>query len=130
MVKINAQPIETGIVFSKGSEIVRVEYALGVLRAFVRDINLDSEFVVSFSDAIGFRVLDERDLMEFWPECSTPNGWLFEIHSGGWLSQEASRPGSCLVAMSPAAKEYFITGVDDCLSVICHTAPEVHKSAL
>ncbi len=130
MDKLKARPVETGISFSEGSEIVRIEYELGNLQAIVRDINLDLEFVIHFPDVIGFRVLDERDLMEFWPDCSTPNGWLFEIHSGGWLSQEANRPGSCLVPMNPAAKEYLVNGVDDCLSVICHTSPEVRKNAL
>lgn len=38
MDKLNAQPVESGIAFSNGSEIVRIEYALGKLQAFVRDI--------------------------------------------------------------------------------------------
>ena len=130
MVRVTAQSLETGVVFAEGSEVVRVEYALGNLRAFVRDISTEAELVVNFPDVICFRVLDERDLMEFWPECSTPNGWLFEIKTGGWLSQEANRPGSCLVAMSPNAKEYFLNGADDCVSVISHTLPEVHRNAL
>jgi hypothetical protein len=35
-----------------------------------------------FPEIVGFRVLDERDLMEFWPECSSPHGKLFEILAG------------------------------------------------
>ncbi|WP_152555795.1 hypothetical protein [Ferriphaselus sp. R-1] len=129
MIKLDAKPVETGIPFLQGSEIVRIEYALGNLQAFVRDISLQLELVIIFSDVIGFRVLDERDLMEFWPECSIPKDLLFEIYSGGWLSQEASRPGSCIDPMNPAAKEYFVKGVDDCLSVICHSAPEIRNNA-
>ena len=126
MIKVTSQPIES-IPLPKGSEIVRVEYELGKLRTFVRDMGSETELVVDFSDVLGYRVLDEGNLMEFWPECSTPKGWLFEIQSGGWLAQEAN---SHFAALRPKAKEYLVAGVDDCLSVICRTAPEVHKNAL
>ena len=36
----------------------------------------------------GFRVLDERDLCEFWAEYRTSNGWLYEVHEGGWQELE------------------------------------------
>ncbi|WP_124706185.1 hypothetical protein [Sulfuriferula multivorans] len=127
MVIITAQSIETGIVFSKGAEIVRVDYAHTKLQAFVLDLNTESEFVVEFSKVIGFRVLDEGYLNEYWPECSASNGWLFEIHSGGWLSQETNK---LLVDMNSKGMEYFIAGENDCLSVISNAAPSVHKRAL
>ena len=126
MVKVTAQPIES-MLLPKGLEIVRIEYALGKLRAFVRDMDSETEIVIDFPDVLGYRVLDEGNLMEFWPECSTPNGRLFEIHSGGWLSQETN---SHFAAIPQKAKEYFVAGVDDCLSVISLTPPEVQKNAL
>jgi len=86
--------------------------------------------MIEFSDIMGFRVLDERDLMEFWPECSSANGRLFEISAGGWLAQELSRPGSLIGAMNIQAKEYFLAGVDDCISVLCYEEPSVRESAI
>jgi len=62
MIKVTAQPIETGIPLPKGSEIVRVEYALGDLRAYVRDMDSETELVVVFSDVVGLRMLDEGNL--------------------------------------------------------------------
>src|SRR5687768_14309645 len=47
---------------------------------------------VVFRAVIGFRALDERDLGEFWPEYSEPNGWLWEVRSGGWVDVEKTRP--------------------------------------
>ena len=127
MIKFKAQSIETGIVFSKGAEILRIEYTPANLQAFVLDMNTKSEYVVEFSRIIGFRVLDEGYLLDFWPECSVLNGWLFEILSGGWLSHEAN---IFLVDLNPKATEYFIAGDNDCLSVISNAAPSVYKRAL
>ena len=118
MIKVKAQPIETDIAISKDREIVRVDYSHGDLRAFVRDTNTESEVIVDFYKVLGFRVLDEGYFMEFWPECSTPNGWL---------SQKAN---SYLVDMNPKANEYLIAGENDCLSVICLDAPGVRIQTL
>ena len=127
MSKVTARPHETKVSFSKGSEVVRVEYGLGELQATVHDPDTKTDFVVGFSDVIAFRVLDERDMMDYWPVCSMPNGWLFEINSNGWLAYESN----CLiVAMHPKAKEYLVTGEDDCLNVISLKAPRVSEGAL
>jgi hypothetical protein len=65
--------------------------------------------------------------MEYWPVCSSQNGWLFEIFSGGWLSQEKDRPGSFVADMNPMAQEYFISGVDDCVSIISSVNPTIRS---
>jgi hypothetical protein len=77
---------------------------------------------VTFENPIGFRAVDERDLLEYWPECSTPAGWLFQILSGGWLDQERKRPGS-LIETHSDAKEYLIAGMHDCVSVFSNEPP-------
>ena len=126
MVNITAQPIGTDIVFSKGAEILRVEHVPASLQTFVLDLNTGFEFVIEFSKVIGFRVLDEAYLNEFWPECSISNGWIFEIHSGGWLTQKSN---NLLANMNPKATEYFISGCNNCLNVISNSVPSVHKRA-
>ena len=83
-----------------------------------------------FADVWGYRVLDERDLSEYWPTCSSQNGRLFEVKSGGWLSQEKSRPGFLSADVVPKLKEFFIAGIDDCVSVLCTAEPEVRANAL
>src|ERR1043166_9282661 len=47
---------------------------------------------VVFNRPAGFRVLDERDLCEFWDKYNQRNGWLYEVHEGGWLELETARP--------------------------------------
>jgi hypothetical protein len=79
---------------------------------------------VSFENPLGFRVVEERDLMEYWPVCSTPAGWLFRIHSGGWL-EERTRRGSLMLDMYPDVKEYLITGINDCVSVLSTEMPSL-----
>lgn len=105
--------IASDIAFPKGSEIVRIEYELGCLTIYVRTARDDAEAVVSFADVEAFRVMDERDLNEYWPTCSTPNGWLFEVQAGGWLTQELERPGSLIGPLNRGLHEYLITGEDD-----------------
>lgn len=90
MERVSARPIHSSFSFPRGSEVVHLDYKLGLLSIHVEGSEATEPVIVEFIDTIGFRVLDERDLMEYWPECSTPEGWLFEITAGGWLSQEAS----------------------------------------
>lgn len=82
---------------------------------------------VRFFGASGVRVLDEGDLLEFWPECSTPNGRIFRIHSGGWRDQEAKRGGFLMRHTQPEIPEYFVAGDNECVSVFSHTPPELHS---
>src|SRR5206468_1984817 len=46
---------------------------------------------VVFRRPAGFRVLDERDLCEFWDNYHTGNGWLYEVEEGGWRELESVR---------------------------------------
>jgi len=84
---------------------------------------------VRFLGAEGHRVLDEGDLLEFWPECSTPNGSIFRILSGGWFEQECQRQGFLKRDTQPGMPEYFITGENACISIISHTPPELSELA-
>lgn len=106
-------------------EVVRLEYATSRLMVSVRSLSDSTQSLIEFPDTVGFRVLDEGDLLEFWPECSSANGRLFQILTGGWMAQESLRPGCLMGRMKVQAKEYFLAGVDDCVSVICHGEPSV-----
>ena len=127
MSKVVARPIGTEFRFVEGSDVVRLEYTPGRLVIHVRAAKKAPTAIVEFETILGFRVLNERDLTEYWPACSTPNGWFFEVQSGGWLSQERERDGSCIAAMNPEAKEYLVTGDDDCVSVLSRGAPVVRE---
>jgi hypothetical protein len=120
---VTADVIEGPFDFPEGSEIVRVDYALDRLVITVEDLADRHAVDVIFAETVGFRVLDERDLLEFWPVCSRSNGWLFRITSGGWLAQETSRPTSLIQHMERVAQEYFVVGTDDCVSVISREPP-------
>jgi hypothetical protein len=82
---------------------------------------------VRFDSPIGFRVLDEGDLLEFWPQCSSPNGWLYKIIDGGWLEQESKRNGF-LSDELPNIGEYFIIGTNYCVGVISVEDPTITES--
>ena len=77
---------------------------------------------VVFDTPRGFRCLDEGDLLEFWQGKRMIENWLFEISEGGWLDYEDKRGGFISKAMG--YREFLITGVDDCVSVINDEPPK------
>lgn len=105
------------------SAVTALRYDLDSLIIEVSSKNAKAE--VSFENPIGFRVLDEGELLEFWPGFSRQNGWLFEVSAGGWKELEASRAGSVLLKDNPDIREFLITGDDDCVSILAYEEPEV-----
>ena len=124
---VTARPLAPRDAFPRGSVMLGLAYRAGELTIRLQGRTANERLRVVFTDVIGVRVLDERDMLEYWPTCSTPNGWLFEITGGGWLSQEATRAGSLITAMTPDAKEYLVAGEEACVSVICRTGPMVEE---
>ena len=109
----------------KKNEIVNIECNIEKL---VVTVEFDgSKLDIYVDDPAGFRVLDEGDLLEFWPSCSSNNGWLYEIKSGGWLDQESKRSGF-LLSNNEGIKEYFITGINFCINVLALEPPRIEES--
>jgi hypothetical protein len=79
---------------------------------------------VAFANVVGFRVLDERDLCEFWNEYSEPNGWLYEVERGEWIDLEKHRKLFISADVFPGLREYLLVD-DKCLSVLCLESPEI-----
>jgi hypothetical protein len=79
---------------------------------------------VAFRRPIGFRVLDERDLCEFWDHYHVGNGWLYEVHEGGWQELESHRPLFNAPLCFPGLREFLIV-CDQCVSVMSVEAPEI-----
>lgn len=80
---------------------------------------------VTFRSVLGFRVLDERELTEFWNTYSQPHGWLWEVKRGGWLELEATRRNFNLLELP--TREFFV--VDEyCVSVWSPEAPEFREA--
>lgn len=111
--------------FPEGSDVISVSYEPDTLT-----IGLGSGQTVRFDDIIGFRVLDERDLLEFWPECSAQHGGLFEISEGGWLEQESARRGFVSATVGPKMREFLVTGPNSCVNVFTYQGPQFSADAL
>ncbi len=85
---------------------------------------------VIFEAPTGFRVLDERDLCDFWAAgISSKVGWLFEIMAGGWLDSEKKRKGF-ISAEIASQREFLAIGIDWCVSVISADEPIVEWSVV
>lgn len=106
-------------------DIIYVDFNIEELIVTVR---IDGDKIdISFHEPAGYRVLDEGDLLEFWPACSSLNGWIYEITGGGWLDQEKKRSGFTS-AKKARLKEYFIIGCDYCVNVLAWEPPSVFQS--
>jgi hypothetical protein len=129
MSKVVARPLPAGSVIDPRCEIVLVQSSFDGLTVRVRAPG-ERTIDVVFEDVWGYRVLDERDLNEYWPSCSAQNGRLFEVGEGGWLSQEKLRRGFLSGDVVKNLKEFFVGGIDDCVSVLCTAEPAVRADAL
>ena len=122
--KVSAEALPTPVAYPSGNEVGRVLYEACVLEVTVHSTADESDCIVRFEDLVGFRLLDERELCEYWPVCSIPSGRLFEVTAGGWLSREVQRTPIRL--FFPNAREYLVAGINECVSVIATCAPSVH----
>jgi hypothetical protein len=123
MEKVMARALESSLAFANDMEILRIVRIPDALRVYLGNGVGKPGCMVTFDDPLGFRVVDERDLMEYWPVCSTPAGWLFEILGGGWRDQERTRPGSLMLASYPDVREFLVTSMGDCVSVFTCKEP-------
>jgi hypothetical protein len=100
--------------------IESVNYDLDYLKVVVvADSNLRIE--VCFHQPIGFRCLDEGDLLEFWASNQITSNWLLQIHDSGWLAQESDRDG--FLSKDTTLSEYLIKGSNECLNVLSTDKP-------
>ena len=124
-IHLNVRTLEVALPENRSSEIVNLEFDIDTLTIVV--LSDGYKLDVTFDSPSGFRVLDEGDLLEFWPTCSLPNGWLFEIKSQGWLEQESKRSGF-LSAQNSEIKEYFVVGTNYCVNILGWEDPEIAES--
>ena len=106
------------------SEVTDVTYDIWTLRVTVEIEGHDGVVYFSFDSPIGFRVLDEGDLSDFWANSDkAPLQCVSEVLSGGWLDLESSRDD--FLTDSSDCREYMIGGVNSCVSVISHDPPDI-----
>jgi hypothetical protein len=124
---VNAAPITEAEELPHDLDVVSVVFTPEATHVDLQSQSTGRLWRVQFLGAEGHRVLDEGDLLEFWPECSTPKGRIFKVTSGGWFEQECQRQGFLKRDTQPEMPEYFIAGENACVSVISHTPPELFE---
>ena len=124
---MNAAPIPEAEGLPRDLHVVSVVFTPDATHVDLQSRSTGRLWRVRFLGAEGHRVLDEGDLLEFWPECSAPNGVIFKVTSGGWFEQECQRQGFLKRDTQPEMPEYFITGENACVSVLSYTPPELSE---
>lgn len=107
-------------------EIVGVYFDLWCLRITLSFENREPPVYVMFENVVGFRVLREGDLLEFWPGASSKSEWLWEVKSGGWFELESNRSGFLSAGIS-GINEYFVAGAIECVSVLASAEPRISR---
>lgn len=79
--------------------------------------------MIRFSDPIGFKCLDERDMMDYWENKDLTENWILEIIEGGWLDLEKKR--AFISDKIFKLREILIEGNVDCISIFVTEEPEI-----
>lgn len=117
-IKVDGLPFE-----HKVPEVVRVSYDIPTLFIDVKSFDMDEDkATIKFDRILGFRVLDEGDLLEFWND-QRPKGWLWEVLENGWFDFEKTRDEFLSACHEDELKEYLILGINDCVSVLTLSTP-------
>lgn len=85
-------------------------------------------FRVEFTNVVGYRVLDERDLPHLTAAAAkVPQSIVFEVFSGGWADDVNSHSPIMRAGFYPQVREWFVRTEAWCLSVLSETEPGVTK---
>lgn len=125
---VDAETVENWV-FQSPVDITHVRFEWGELVVTLLSGGDRKVAIVKFSEVVGFRLLDEGDLLEFWPGCARANGWLYLVRKNGWFDLESSRSGFTR-DKSDALFEYFISSQNSCLSVLSGERPKVEAYSI
>lgn len=85
---------------------------------------------VVFANVIGLRVLDERDLPEFWwsnlENTAAANSLVYRVSMGGWRRQQLS--GMLEAGVYGEVNEYLVGGQSRCVNVLSTSPPVAMRS--
>lgn len=124
MLKVCAEPVGTGHRFHATVYLSDVRYDTDKLAVTLTCPYERLGAMVTFTEVAGFRLLDEGNLLEFWPACAADRGWLFQISENGWFAQESIRSGF-LAGGALNLVEYLVVSTNDCLSVMTGATPTI-----
>ncbi|MCB8927204.1 MAG: hypothetical protein H6652_16425 [Ardenticatenaceae bacterium] len=119
--------LNTTFEISEIPEITNLEYDLWELRITLKFPNKKEPIYVIFSTPVGFRVLDESDMTEYWNDDARSSGWLWEIVEGGWITLETQRKNKYFSGTEIHNVEYLVTGIHDCINVISPRPPKIYS---
>lgn len=77
---------------------------------------------VRFEELVGYRVLDERDLPQFWHSAQNQGArqgcGLYEVTSGGWADDHEAQSPVMAAGAYPQLREWIVSSEDWCVSVL------------
>lgn len=105
------------------------EWLLRVILSFQANHTVQRVYI-DFNNIIGFRLLDEGNLVEFWQD-DCPQGWLWQVLQGGWYDLEYQRQGFITAMIYGNDKnkplEFLVLSQNSCVSVITFNQPTLYQ---
>jgi hypothetical protein len=81
-----------------------------------------------FEGLVGYRVLDERDLPQFWHSAKNVGAlegcMLYEVTSGGWFEEHKAQSPIMAAGFYPQLREWLLLSEDWCVSVLSEACNE------
>ncbi|MGZ9675626.1 hypothetical protein [Flavobacterium sp. GNP001] len=109
-------------------EIFNISYDLWTLKISLGFDGINKPIYIIFKNVIGFRVLDEGNLLEFWDKEVRASGWLWKVESRGWFELEKLRSGFLAQHHGESHNEFLVAGINDCVSVLAESEPIIFDS--
>ena len=123
-IELKASPLEFKSYQGNNTYVESLAYDLDVLKIVVV-AESNKRIEVIFHQPLGFRCLDEGDLLEFWENPEITNNWLVQIYDSGWLAQESKRAG--FLSNDIDVKEFLIKGQNECINILDTESPKVRQ---
>ena len=97
------------------------------MRAYEKNESVAGMFHVIFTHSVGFRVLDEGQMLNFpWPLLSDSGSFVHRVDESGWMDMEKQ---SGNLFLQENAVEYVIITSVECVSVIAYEPPKLVVSS-
>ena len=117
------RPVDLQVRSSEVPEITDIRFDCRALRLELTFLDPRELVSLAFPDVVGFRVLEEADLQEFWEPYSRSKSWLCQVQSGGWLDQE--KRSREVISFPDKLTEYFVAGEEYCVNVWALSPPKL-----
>lgn len=116
--------------FKETCSITRVVHVMRSCTVHLSAYPSGRQLEIEFGGIVGLKVLDERDLSQFWRRNLDPPDGIYEglvsqVVSGGWLQSSDIQTSFVPSGFYGDVMEYLVCGDYECVNVLCTEYPRL-----